>query len=156
MPATSKEVLGVPELGLDLSVNIKLLENCLSFILSLAVGESSHICQVLARVKNEEEVVRRIVRVHGGVVLDKGVLTAHIGAPVAIRVLPEHLADAVLIPQLIAGNGFVVADGDTSLTLNPKAGEVLVLGARLNSAGFKSANLVGDEEVELCHVLDGP
>ena len=141
-PARSQEVLGVPELRLDLGVDVHLLEDGLRLSLSLAVGTASHLGKMLASVKNKEEVVGLFLEVLRGLVLDEGVLAAHIGAPVTINVLPEHLADVVLVPKLVALHRLVVTDGNTVLTLNPKAREVLVLGASHGVVGAKGAHLV--------------
>jgi len=64
-PAVPKEVLGVPELGLNLGINIHGFKNILAFLLSFAISAAGHWSEVLTSVENEEEIVALAFSVSG-------------------------------------------------------------------------------------------
>ena len=55
-PAVPKEVLSVPELGLNLGINIHSFKHILAFLLRFAIGAASHWSEMLTGVENEEEI----------------------------------------------------------------------------------------------------
>lgn len=107
-PAVPKEVLGVPELGLNLGINIHGFKDILALLFGFAISAASHWSEVLTGVENEEEVVALAFGVSCRLVLELDGVTLHVRAPISLKLLPEHGADFVLVVESLALDGLPV------------------------------------------------
>jgi len=156
--AVSKEVLRVPEVSLDLRVDVHLLKKLNTFVTIRAIT-SILVCpltQMFTSIKNEHHVVVVTVGVVGRVVLDdeRVVGKVHIWAPVVLNLLPEHVGDLVGIDDFLALLGDFVTNRLTVLALEPDTAEVPVLITLVFR--LKSAHFVCNKELALSEVIDGP
>ena len=80
-----------------------------------------------------------------------------VGAGVVVDVLREHEGHVLRIPDRVARHSGEVVSVDAVLALQPDATEVLVLVASYTFGGARtSAQLVGDKELVLIKIVDGP
>ena len=114
-----KEVLRVPERRLNLSLDKELINESLTFSLCFAVCLTSHRGEMRTGVEDKEEVVRGLVAVIvelgrclvavvGRKVLNLDCRVPHVRTIHTPDIVPEHLADVLLIINEIAENRFKV------------------------------------------------
>ena len=161
--AVSEEILGVPEHRLDGNLDVHVLQNVQTFLLLLAVSRVGRTNKAFASV-NHEEKVRTIAIVIGcrwvlqfDVPFASVVGSVMVCAGVVRDVLREHEGYVHRIPDRIAGHAGEVVSIDAVFALQPDSAEVLFLVAGNSFGGaWTSAQLVGDKELVLFKIVDGP
>ena len=161
--AVSEEVLRVPKVRLDGNLDVHVLQNVQTFLLRLAVSRFGRTNKAFASV-NHEEKVRTIAIVIGcrwvlqfNVPFASVVGGVMVGAGVVRDVLREHEGYVHRIPDRIAGHAGEVVSINAVFALQPNSAEVLFLISCDSFGGtWTSAQLVGDKELVLFKIVDGP